>query len=47
MFVLFIYTISVSIIRVSREEPSLVATDIRLLQVKNFWKEKTLWKVNF
>ena len=48
--VLFIYIISISIIHVSHEEPSLIAAnqsaDIWLLQVSNFYKEKTLRKVN-
>ena len=50
--VLFIYTISISINCVSREQPSLIpysilSTDIWLLQVNNFYKEKTLRKVFF
>ena len=47
--VLFIYTISISIICASQEELSLIPPNqqIWLLQVNNFWKEKTLWEVNF
>ena len=44
--VLFVYIISISIICVSQEEFSLIAY-VWLLQVSNFWKEKTSWKVNF
>ena len=37
--VLFIYTISISILCVSQEELNLIESkDISLLQVKNFWK---------
>ena len=45
----FYYTLSISIICVSQEEPSLIASNQQIyeLQVSNFWKEKTLWKVNF
>ena len=47
--VLFIYTISISIVCVLQEEPNLIASNqqIWLLQANNFWREKTLWKVNF
>ena len=47
--VLFIYTISITTICVSQEEPSLITSNQQMnnLQVNNFWKEKTLWKVNF
>ena len=47
--VLFIYTISISIICVSQEEPSLIASNQKIydLQVNNFWKEKALRKLFF
>ena len=46
MYVLGIYTISISI---TQKEHSLKAFNHKmwLLQVNKFWKEKTLWKVNF
>ena len=45
MCVLFIYTISLSIICVSQAEPGLIASSNQ--QIYDFVKKNTLWKVNF
>ena len=47
--VMFTYTTFISIICVWQEEPSLIASNqlMNNLQVNAFWKDKTLWKVNF
>ena len=54
VYVLFICTICISIICVSQEEPSLIASNQQIYINRYnfykwiiFWKEKTLWKVNF
>ena len=49
VFVLFIYTISVSIIYVSREEISVTASNQQIYEFykRVIFEKKTSWEVNF